>query len=269
MNNAWVNVGGGGSPHILLRLGPTSVTNGIDIRLGNKFSSTVLAASAPFIVSQSIWYFIEMKVTIADSGGNVRVRINEQEVINFTGDTRNGGAAQVDYITIGHDGVSSGPADLWDDWYWLDGTGSAPYNDYLGDVKVETLVPNGAGASTQLIPSTGANWQCVDEQPPSTADYVSSATVGQRDTYAHTDLVTTNAQVFGVQVQSYAQASDAGIANLKCVTRGNSGALRYGASSILSSTPGWVMGGVQTTDPDNNPWTIASVNAAEHGVEVA
>ena len=33
---------------------------------------------------------------------------------------------------------------------------------------------NGAGAHTALTPSAGSNYQCVDEVPPSDADYVST-----------------------------------------------------------------------------------------------
>ncbi len=50
-----------------------------------------------------------------------------------------------------------------DDLTFCDSTGSAPYDGFLGNVRVQALLPAGAGASTQFTPSTGSdpNWQCA------------------------------------------------------------------------------------------------------------
>ena len=58
------------------------------------------------------------------------------------------------------------------------------------------LTPNGAGSSTQFARwyRHGANYSQTNELPPSIAQYVSSATVAQRDMYTLSDI--------GVAVQS-------------------------------------------------------------------
>jgi hypothetical protein len=55
-------------------------------------------------------------------------------------------------------------------------SGFEPNSKALGEGFVVHLIPNGAGATTQLTPSAGSNFQCVDEVPPNTRDYVSSST---------------------------------------------------------------------------------------------
>ena len=45
--------------------------------------------------------------------------------------------------------------------------------------------PNGAGATAQWTPNSGANWQAVDEAPPdSETTYVKATVAGLRDSYS-------------------------------------------------------------------------------------
>jgi hypothetical protein len=65
------------------------------------------------------------------------------------------------------------------DWNFTTGEYSTTYSlsdatQYLTppDAIDEILSPSGAGAVTGLTPSTGANWECVNEYPASDVDYV-------------------------------------------------------------------------------------------------
>lgn len=254
----------GATTHLTLR---ASSTDGWEVVRG---SSTIIASSASALMVPNVWYYTEIAVRIADTGGTVVVRLNGVEVINFTGDTRNAGVAQVDQITCFF--PASNTTQWIDDVYYLDDTGPAPYNTFLGDCRVPILAPNGNGTYSQLVGSDGNstdNYQLVDEIPPSTADYVGSATPGQRDTYQHTDLTTAAGQVLAVQPAALAFASDAGAASLKTVTRLASGTERLSAAQTLSASAQWICDPPQTTDPAGVPWTITNVNNAEFGVEVA
>ena len=44
-----------------------------------------------------------------------------------------------------------------DDLYICDGTGSAPHNTFLGDCRVDTLLPTADGTAQQWTPSTGTH----------------------------------------------------------------------------------------------------------------
>lgn len=232
---------------------------------------TLLASTAATAFHPDAWDYTEFKATIADSGGTAVVKLNGTQVISFTGDTRNGGTGVISGIRLSS-GDSSGGA-FYDDYVLLDSLGPAPYNDFLGDVRVSTLVGNGDGTFSQLLGSDGnsvQNYLQVNEVPPVGTTYNGSATVGQRDTYAMTDLPTTSGQVLAVRPLLFAHKADAGAGNLKVVTRLAGGTERVEALQAMTATlvtPH--LGDLRTVDPANAAWTIASVNGAEFGMEVA
>jgi hypothetical protein len=79
----------------------------------------------------------------------------------------------------------------------IDPSGWEPFD---GAIYVAPFVVNGAGASTEWTPSAGANWQCLDEFPATTADYISTTVNGNRDLYTFTGgtLINPSATVVGL-----------------------------------------------------------------------
>jgi hypothetical protein len=228
-------------------------------------NNTVLATYTHTTAFAGNWFYFEMGGTIADAGGTAIVRIDGVTVINFTGDTRNGGTStNIDTVRI--QGDNSGGKYV-DDVYVCDGTGSAPYNTFLGDVRVQTLSPTGAGSSTQWTPDTGSNYARVNELPYSAANYVQSGTSGQRDTYAMADVTASAGSILAVQNNVISKKTDAAVAAIKPALK--SGAtVYYGAAANLSSNDA-VYSDLRTTDPNTSTaWTQAGVNAIESGVEV-
>ena len=59
------------------------------------------------------------------------------------------------------------------------------------------------------------HYTLVDDAAPNTTDYVSSATVGQRDTYGMQDLTAATGTIYGVQLNLAALKSDAGARSIK------------------------------------------------------
>lgn len=238
------------------------------LRRGDR-NGTILATSTTPIVMNS-WHYIEMKATIADAGGECIVRIDGVDRINFTGDTRNGGtSALVDGVLFPGSSFT-GTVRTIDDLYVCDATGTVN-NDFLGDIKIETLYPSGNGTSSQLTGSDGNstdNYLLVDEAgTPATADYVASGVTGQRDTYAFSNLATNSGPVKGIQINSYANKTDAGSRSIKALAL-SGGSTATGVMTPLQTTYNAHLQ-IQETDPNGGgAWTIASVNAAEFGVEV-
>ncbi|WP_330473837.1 hypothetical protein [Terrabacter sp. C0L_2] len=228
-------------------------------------AATVLATAA---VNEPVdsWVYLEVMVTVADTGGRVVVKVDGATVIDFTGDTKNAGTATtIDTIRM-TTGTGSLPR-LFDDLYVCDGTGAAPHNTFLGPVRVYTLSPTGAGTDTAMTPSAGANWQCVDEQPYSATDYVTGST-GQRDTYALADLPASPGTIFAVQPTTVAAKTDAGALSLKTAIR-SGGTVYTGTAAALGSTDTSVRT-IRTTNPATSAaWTKANVDALEAGAEVA
>lgn len=238
----------------------------LTVRRGGASSTTLLTSSATFVVGA--WHYIELKATVSDTTGDVELRMDGKSVGTFSGDTKFMGTSNnIDTVRFG--GTTSINASV-DDVYVCDTTGSVN-NDFLGDIKVETLYPNGNGNSSQLTGSDGNqtdNYLLVDEAgTPSTADYVVGASAGLKDTYTFTDLATATGPIKGVQLTSYANKTDAGARDLINVTR-SSGTEADSASMALQTT--YVAhSSIQETNPNGGgAWTVTDVNNAEFGAKV-
>lgn len=258
---------GGGTDQLTLA---TTAGGYLEVRRGT-FTGALLATSATPIILNS-WHYIEMKATIADSGGMVEVRIDGVSRLSFSGDTRNGGTStNTDVLYFpGYGTSATGSIRVIDDIYICDGSG-AVNNDFLGDIKIETLYPNANGANSQLSGSDGNqidNYQLVDEVGvPVTSDYVSSAVVGARDTYAFSNLTTSTGPIKGLQINAYANKSDAGSRSIKGLAV-SGGSIAIGTARPLQTSylPHLT---VHEVDPNGGgAWTIASINNAEFGIEV-
>lgn len=227
---------------------------------------TQVAITANGLFPFNAWNYIEFSATVSDTVGVAKVRLNGVEVLSFTGDTRNAGTLQsLDSVAFAQNTNSL----RWDDLYICDDIGSAPGNDFLGDVRVHALVPTGPGANTNLTPSAAPNWGCVDELPYSAADFVTSATVGARDTYAMSDLPAGVTTVYGVQQNTIAKKSDAGTRSIKNVLRSGGTDYPDAAATALPASDGWTRT-LRVTDPATSAaWSIAGVNGIEAGIEVA
>lgn len=161
-----------------------SDANGVlEVRRG---SATTLGRTANFVFPNTGWFYVEMKVVIHDSAGTVEVRVDNNVVLNLTGqDTRNAGTdGLIDTVGIGGRFTSWTVRDI----YILNGLGST-LNDFLGPQVMQSRVVDGAGDSTQWTPNTGSNFQAVDEtNPDDDTTYVESDVAAERDSYTVTDF---------------------------------------------------------------------------------
>lgn len=210
------------------------------------------------------WYFFEIEATVADSGGICIVRLNQTEIINFTGDTKNGGTnTTIDRITVGQ--TANANACLCD-VYIANNSGSAPGNTFLGDVRMVKSRPSAAGASTQFTPDSGSNYARVNESPYSAANYVSSATSGQVDSYVMEDLPASINTVYAVKSGMVAKNPDGGLAQVKNMVR-HSGVNHYGSQVILGASDAIIQTFWEQNPGTSAPWTVANVNALESGMQ--
>jgi hypothetical protein len=248
----------GSNSHV--RMGLTA-TNQLTLTTGA--SGTVFATSVATI-DPTGWNRIDWLANISDTGA-YEVRLNGTTIITgASADQRNGvltGVTAVRFIL----GVSTSPLAI-DDLHIRND------NTFQPDMVVETLVPNGNGAESDLIGSDGNsvnNYLLVDELPAASADFVTSATVGDRDLYAHTDLTTLVGVPKAVQIHVNGQKSDAGAAAIIPVMRLAGGTEWEGASVGLATTAAYLASEIREVDPAGAAWTVASVNGSEFGVEIA
>jgi len=254
----------GGVTHLVLTL---NASNQIVCRRGA--SGTVLATGTT-VLTTGVFYFVEFKFTISDTVGTIEVRLNgsTSSELAATGiDTRNGGNATWDTLALG---PGYNATFRFDDLYVLDGGGSAPHNDFLGDCRVEALLPQtGNGTNTGLTCSTGSDHGAlVDENPPNDdTDYNSSSTVNAKDTYNYPSLSATPLVVYGIQPTMRARKTDAGAQSIAHVVR--SGGADTDGANVNPTTSYLYSPEIWTTDPATGiAWTAAGIAAMEVGMKV-
>ena len=120
-----------------------------------RFNVAVTGGTSVVALSIGTTYYIEWKVTIANSiaANSCKVRVDGVDVITVaTGqdlqDTANTTATQVRLGNVSSSG-SMGASTYIDDFYVCDQTGSVN-NDFLGDVRVDTLFPEWRGHAPGL-----------------------------------------------------------------------------------------------------------------------
>ena len=233
--------------------------------LARSNSLAIATGTIPAPISGLGWNYFEISAYIHDTLGTCEIRINGQTIINYSGDTRaSGSATQIGFLSQNTYTVGK----YYDDLYICDDSGSAPYNTFLGDVRVHTAVPNGAGSSTQWTPDSGANYSRVNEIPYSAANYTQSNTVGQRDTYAMGDLPAAVGTILAVQTNVVAKKTDAGTLNIKTALKSGA-SVYYGAIGVLSPNDATYRD-LRIIDPaTSGTWTASAVNSIEAGMEVA
>lgn len=245
----------------------------VDNRLGfYRGDGATQLAYGTTVMAMNTWDYIEVKCTIHDTTGSFEVRINGVTEISGTNvDTQVTANSYADRM-IWSNGQGNDVTPWLDDLYICDGTGSAPTNDFLGDIMVEALFPNGNGNSSQFVGSDGNstdNYLLVDEQnqPDGDTTYVQSSTVAQKDTYAMGNLTATAGTVYGVQVNSVAKKTLAGTRTIVHVSRESGGTEADSAAKALSLS--YVNNyTISESKPSTGAWTISDINNAEFGVKV-
>lgn len=221
-----------------------------------KRGSTVLGTSAASLVVNSVWAYIEVEFERHASAGVFKAYVNGVQALNLT--AQNTGASDIDSIRVG-----AGNATFYlDDLYVTD------TSTKLGECRIDVLRPSADTATKDWAASTGVNnYACVDDTTFDTADYVSAASVGNKDYYNCSDLSFNPASIFAVQVTTMAKKDDATTrtyrGNIKSSSSEGNGATR-GLSTSYN-----VYSDIFNTDPNGSiAWTQASVNAAQVGIEV-
>lgn len=228
-----------------------------------KRGTSVLLATGATPLNQSAWNYIEVKIVVHETAGSVEVRLNgspDPDILVENVDTQVGGTGVINQIW--HD--TSGDID---DLYILDTQGGLN-NDFLGDIRIATLLPNGAGNYTEWTPSAGDNFAAVDD--PTTDDdatYVASDTAGHRDSYSFPSLGLASGTIKGVAVNVHARKDDAAAREVASLVRSNGTDANGTEKAVGASYEAHQF--IHELNPDGDvAWTPATVDAAEFGQEV-
>jgi hypothetical protein len=236
-------------------------TNGTGTLLGTTTTHTPIVANT--------FVHIAAKVILHTSTGAFTIQVNGVTVLTLTGVVTSStisNVARVRWTCTGGQSITV------DDIYAADAvdataTQGRTNNDFLGDLRVQSMFPTAAGDVTQWTPNSAvANWTTVDETPPVTTDYNSDATAGHQDLYNLTDLTGTIATVYAVRESLYALKSDAGTALIKPLIKENA-VVTSETGQGLGITAGTVCGIHRWVRPsDSAVWTTSDINALQAGL---
>lgn len=240
-------------------------------------TDTLLGTSSGAGLSAASWVYLEVGYVIDDSSGGVWVKVDGTDVLRLgayaltptTLDTRNGGNASIDAVGFHTNSTVASNKACFDDWYVVDTSGSAPYNDFLGDVRVLEIIPDGAGDETDFTPNAGNNWQAVDEVPGHDGDtsYVESNTAGDEDLYSMTNPASSATTVYAAKVVVVARKTDAGDSDLELSLKSGTTTDRVNVGLLSNSYAEYTS--VYTANPDGPAaWTIAALDGVQVGQRV-
>ncbi len=254
-----------GEPTDFLRLmagGSDVVIIGVDSsqHLTIKNAAGSVIATGTTIVPGGRWVYVEIKITVGSSG-TCEVHLNGASEITST--TGNYGTASINQIQF--ETHFLGGNLIVDDVVVMDTTGSAPTNDFLGDVRIETLYPVADASYTDWTPKTGTDHYAMVNEHLIDGDvsFVSDANPGDKDSYK---LDTFLGVIYGAQLNIGARKGDSSVRQLKPLIL-QSGTDYLGDLATLSSDYlfySWRL----DTDPTGGAWLAATINADEFGQEL-
>lgn len=234
-----------------------STANKLYITLGDWGTGAIRTGATP--IPHSTIHKIGIHFKLDGTNGIFRVIVDGLEEMNFEGNTTTIGPIVLDNIVFGGDNGIGIDNVVIDDAEIPIGT------------RIQVLVPTGPGTHTDFTPSTGANWECMNEVPTSVTDYVKSKIADSLDTYEVNNLTNIIADIKSVQVQSVGWVDGINplpkmenvliVGGVECV----------GAQHTLSNSPQTFVDFFEF-DPSvpaepTKLWTEATINAMEVGIK--
>ncbi len=231
--------------------------------------TSVLGISSQTGLSQiGNWQYLEIAAQAGLAGtGSITLYLQGVTILTITGLTL---SASFDTVAVmpGVFNIGNGQTD---GTYTLDDMYLANSVTPLGPIRVSTIRPSGAGASTQWSPLSGANWTQVSETlVDGDTSYVFSNTVGQSDLYGMNPLPITPPSILGVNVVTFAEATDANPRAIYAQIRSGLGSTVYTGSAITLSGGYYRYDRMLTQDPFSAAtWTVTGVNGSQIGPNLA
>lgn len=264
------NTTGVGSRHIALLVDYTN--DRFVLRRGG----TLIDNSAGSVIGSDTWYHIEFQFKIDDTTGLYELRLNGTDVMSDTNvDTKQGSAGFHDIVsgfTIwginGDDSDDISGEFAIDDLYVFDDSGAQNNGFTDENTRVRTVFPTANGTTNDFTPSTGMNYQTVDDNPISESDYNDGATNGDIDEYEFDTVTENNIYAAMIQVNVAPDVVQGGNGFRTIRGRCRSGATIGNGDDVIV-TGSRNVNAVFDVDPNlSAQWTLSNLTAAEFGVEV-
>jgi hypothetical protein len=221
--------------------------------------STLLGSTSDQVVPLQKWCYLEGKITISATVGEVTLRINETQVLNLTSQDTKNGSDYIRYIQLAS--IYNDITTLFDDMYIDDA-------EFHGDCRVKTFLPDSVSTTNNSFTASAGNKdECVDDNPPTDdTDYIYSDTLNHKQGFG----ITTGSlgTVKGIQLNNFTKIDQAGTRKITPFIRSNG--TDYDGTETAEITSDYKFEHeCWDDDPDDsNPWTQTKLEAAEFGLEI-
>lgn len=255
--------GGGELFHILV-----SATGALSVVRNTTTLFTTAPGAVP--VNSTTWGYMQIGAVLSTTTGSITILYNNVPIVSLSGiNNTNSGSTSMQFLQVGDTSGSAHAPVGFMHMYCCDNTGGAPWNSFLGEVRVQTLPPLSNNAVAFTPNGLGTNWQNAAKIPPVPGtDFNSSSTVGAQDTF-NCGAVSAGLQtIYGVHVKALMTKNDAGQrSGVALVVSG--GIQAASASLALSLSPQQIKLMLQTDPATSAQWAWAAVNAANPGYAVS
>jgi hypothetical protein len=223
-----------------------------------------------YIMQPETWYYVEIYHKCGTGDGEIELKVNDvtwYSASNINSTYNN--ATITRYIRFeGKQQIGTGGFYI-DDLYLCNGDGTKN-NSFLGNCRVFSLNPNGAGNYSQFTPSAGTNYECVDDgEWGGSDDNVQSITNAQIDTHTFEDMPSSGyGAIKGIQLVNGSKrlVQSATNSKMKHVIRSNS--TDYTSTDVELTDNISAALKIYEEDPDDSQdWTKTKIDATEFGYQ--
>ena len=223
-------------------------------------------------ITAGAWQHLEARVKVANSGGEVEVRVNGVTVLSLSGiDTQAASSALASCGQIAMFSPVAVSAHSWyvDDFFVWDTTGSFN-NGFLGDRRVVTDVANADTTIADWVKSSGVlGYNLINEKPPDdNATYISasSSAVGAKSAFVFGNVSSEVSSIAATQVVVRSIKDEAGPCSVQASILT---AINEALGAVKAITSVWTFRwDIFEANPDTGaPWTVTELNATKIAVK--
>lgn len=227
------------------------------------------------------WYRIEIKmdVTSGSSSTSLDAKIDG---VTFASGVIDLGSTTNYFQNFGCNNASTETYDIYFDDIAINDNLGSYQNSWPGEGKVVYLRPNGDGEASSWTASTGADWECVNEETPNGTDYIYSTTLNNESIFTLTSPpaeMASDATINVVEAHCVCRSDGGETTGFKFELEKESGGTKTLGSEVTSGSASFRLNDYFNTDParastlvsyqdpDSNDWTKATLDTARLGVK--
>jgi hypothetical protein len=233
----------------------------IEVRRSSS-GGTVLHTTAPSVLSSGTWQHIEIRASASNSAGEIEIRVNEVIVANVSGlDTVHTGTEHFASVLLDIDQFTSVNPRYIDDFFVWNTSGTIN-NDFIGDRRVLTLLPN-ANQATQDMTVTGAAnaYTALRSADGDTSYLTASDSVPVTSEFGFENAGDNVGAISAVQVVTLARKTEAGAATMQ-VSMISGSDVDTGDVHSIADSYSYYEDVFETNPATGAPWNASTISSA-------